>query len=136
MSFFFGSIKNLFEPLEILTHESALSLLRAIILIANPCVPCKQLVVTSITGPILVFPWIHPLGCDDSSAYALRAPHRLSPSSSERRTSRANTFPPEADTLLRCHIFSGPSASPQHLSVRDHGRQRSERGAQHTLTCP
>ena len=71
---------------KILTHESALSLLRAIILIANPCAPCKQLFITSITSPILVFPWIHPLGCDDSSVCALRALHRLSPSGQERRT--------------------------------------------------
>ena len=35
------------------------------ILISTPCLPCNQLVVTSSTGPILVFPWIHPLGCDD-----------------------------------------------------------------------
>ena len=37
-------------------------------LISTPCLPCKQLVVTSNTGPIFVLPWIHPLGCDDPSS--------------------------------------------------------------------
>ena len=41
---------------------------RGKILISTPCLPCKQLVVTSSTGPIFVFPWIHPLGCDDPSS--------------------------------------------------------------------
>ena len=45
-----------------------LSSLRDPILISTPCLPYKQLVVTSSTGPIWVFPWIHPLGCEDPSS--------------------------------------------------------------------
>ena len=62
------SITNLFDPREILTQERVLSPLRDQILISTPCLPCKQLVVTSNTSPIFVFPWIHPLGCDAPSS--------------------------------------------------------------------
>ena len=68
MSLLFESITNLFDPWEILTQEWVLSPLRDQSLISTPYLPCKQLVVTSNTGPIFVFPWIHPLGCDDPSS--------------------------------------------------------------------
>ena len=48
-------------------QEWVLSSLRDQNLISTPCLPYKQLVVTSSTGPIFVFPWIHPFGCDDPS---------------------------------------------------------------------
>ena len=38
--------------------------LQKMILISTPFFPCKQQVAISNTGPILVFPWIHPLGCE------------------------------------------------------------------------
>ena len=38
------------------------------ILISTPFSPCKQQVATSNTVPILVFPWIHPFGCDVESS--------------------------------------------------------------------
>ena len=38
------------------------------ILIATPYVPCRQQVVTANTGPILVFPQIHPFGSDKLSS--------------------------------------------------------------------
>ena len=48
------SITNEFDPWEIWTQEWVLSLLRDQILISTPCLPYKQLVVTSSTGPIFV----------------------------------------------------------------------------------
>ena len=63
----FQSITHLFDPWEILTQDWVLSSLRDQILISTPCLPYRQLVVTSSTGPIFVFPWIHPFGCDDPS---------------------------------------------------------------------
>ena len=45
-----------------------MSLFRDIILISTPYLPCKQQVATSNAGPILVFPWIHPFGCDAPSS--------------------------------------------------------------------
>ena len=45
-----------------------MSLFMEMILISTPYLPCKQQVATSNTGPILVFPWIHPFGCDASSS--------------------------------------------------------------------
>ena len=39
-----------------------------IILISTPYLPCQQQVVTSNTGPILVFPRIQPFGSDVSSS--------------------------------------------------------------------
>ena len=45
-----------------------LSLLKNIILTSTPCLPCKLLVATYNTGPISVFPWIHPFGCDAASS--------------------------------------------------------------------
>ena len=68
MSLLFESITNSFDPWEITPQEWVLSLLRENFLISTPCSPCKQLVVTSNTGPIFVFPWIHPLGCDVPSS--------------------------------------------------------------------
>ena len=62
------SVTNLFKPWEILTHEWELSLFTDSILISTPCLPCKLLVVTSNTGPILVFPRIQPFGSDDFSS--------------------------------------------------------------------
>ena len=56
------SVTNLFKPWEIMTHEWELSLCTDSILIATPYLPCRQLVVTSNTGPILVFPRIQPFG--------------------------------------------------------------------------
>ena len=50
---------------KILTHEWELSLFTDIILISTPYLPCKQQVVTSNTGPILVL--IQPFGSDVSS---------------------------------------------------------------------
>ena len=67
-SLLFKFITNLFDPKEILTQEWELSLFRDIILISTPHLPCKQQVATSNTGPILVFPWTHPFGCDASSS--------------------------------------------------------------------
>ena len=43
-------------------------LLVVIILISTPNLPCRQQVVTSNTGPILVFPRIQPFGSDDFSS--------------------------------------------------------------------
>ena len=60
----FESITNLFDPWEILIKYWVLSSLRDQILIPTPCLPYRQLVVTSKTGPIFVFHWIH---CDDPS---------------------------------------------------------------------
>ena len=67
-SLFFKFITNLFDPWEILTQEWVLPLFTDEILISTPYLPCKQQVATSNTGPILVFPWIHPFGCDASSS--------------------------------------------------------------------
>ena len=67
-SLLFKFITNLFDPWEILTQEWVLSLFTDIILISTPYLPCKQQVAISNTGPILVFPWIHPFGCDASSS--------------------------------------------------------------------
>ena len=47
----FESITNLFDPWEILTQDWELSSLRDQILISIPCLPYRQLVVTSSTGP-------------------------------------------------------------------------------------
>ena len=55
----FESITNLFDPWEILTQDWELSSLRDQILTSIPCLPYRQLVVISNTGPILVCPWIH-----------------------------------------------------------------------------
>ena len=67
VSLLFKFITNLFDPWEILTQEWVLSLFKKQIPISTPYLPCKELVATSNTGPILVFPWIHPFGCDASS---------------------------------------------------------------------
>ena len=56
-------VTNLFKPWEILTHEWDLFLFTDIILISTPYSPCKQQVVTSNTGPILVFPLILRFRC-------------------------------------------------------------------------
>ena len=61
------SVTNLFKPWEILTHEWELSFFTESILISTPYSLCKQLVVTSNTGPILVFQRIQPFGSDDFS---------------------------------------------------------------------
>ena len=45
-----------------------MSLFTDSILISTPYLPCKQLVVTSNTGPILVFPRIQPFASDDFSS--------------------------------------------------------------------
>ena len=45
-----------------------MSLFTDIILISTPYLPCRQQVVTSNTGPILVFPLIQPFGSDESSS--------------------------------------------------------------------
>ena len=50
-----------------ITQDWVLSSLRDQILISTPCLPYRQLVVTSSTGLFFVFPWIHPFGCDDPS---------------------------------------------------------------------
>ena len=67
-SMLFKFVTNLFKPGEILTQEWVLSLFTDEILISTPYLPCKQQVATSTTGTILVFPWIHPFGCDASSS--------------------------------------------------------------------
>ena len=67
-SLLFKFITNLFGPWEVLTQEWVLSLFTDEILMSTPYFPCKQQVVTSNTGPILVFHWIHPCGCDASSS--------------------------------------------------------------------
>ena len=59
---------DLFKPWEILTHEWELSWFKDSILVSTPCIPCRYLVVTSNTGPILVFPRIQPFGSDDFSS--------------------------------------------------------------------
>ena len=56
VSLLFESITNLFDPWESLIQEWVLSSFGDQILISTPCLPCKQLVVTSNTGPILCFP--------------------------------------------------------------------------------
>ena len=53
---------------EILTHEWEWSLFMDSTLISTPDLPCRQQVVTSNTGPILVFPRIQPLGSDQLSS--------------------------------------------------------------------
>ena len=68
VSLLFKFVTNLFKPWEILTHEWELSLFTDSILISTPCLPCRQQVVTSNTGPILVFPRIQPFGSDVSSS--------------------------------------------------------------------
>ena len=45
-----------------------LSLFTDLVLFSTPYLPCWQQVVTSSTGPILVFPLIQPFGSDDSSS--------------------------------------------------------------------
>ena len=67
-SLLFKFVSNLFKPWEILTQEWELSLFIDIILSSTPYLPCKQQVVTSNTGPILVFPRIQPSGSDASSS--------------------------------------------------------------------
>ena len=67
-SLLFKFVTKLLEPWEILTQEWELSLFIDIILISTPYLPCKQQVATSNTGPILVFPRIHPFGCDAPSS--------------------------------------------------------------------
>ena len=57
-------ITCLLDPWEILTKDWELSWPTDKIRILIPCLPCKSLVVTSSTGPNLVFSWIHPFGCD------------------------------------------------------------------------
>ena len=60
-------------------------------------------------------------------------PHRLTRPAFEAHPG-ANTFPPEADSLLWSHISTGPPASRNTVfSVHDHGRQRSDRGPQHRV---
>ena len=68
VSLLFKFITNLFDPWEILTQEWVLSLSKDQILISTPYLPCISLAATSYTGPILVFPWIHPFGCDAPSS--------------------------------------------------------------------
>ena len=60
MSLLFESITNLIDPWEIPTQEWVLSSHRDHIPISFPCLPYKQLVVTSSMGPIIALPWIHP----------------------------------------------------------------------------
>ena len=67
-SLLFKFITILFMPWEILTHEWKLTLFIDMCLISTPYLPCKQQVVTSNTGTILVFPLIHPFGSDVSSS--------------------------------------------------------------------
>ena len=64
-SLLFNFVTNLFLPWEILTHEWELSLFIDSIPISTPCLPCRQQVVTSNTGPILVFSRIQPFGLDE-----------------------------------------------------------------------
>ena len=51
---------NLFDPWKILTQDWVLSSFGDQNLISTPYLAYKQLVVTSNTGPIFVFPWIRP----------------------------------------------------------------------------
>ena len=67
-SLLFKFVTNLFMPWEILTHQWELSLFTDSILISTPNLPCRLLVVTSNTGPILVFPRIQPFGSDNFSS--------------------------------------------------------------------
>ena len=67
-SLLFKFVTNLFKPWEILTHVWELSLFTDIILISTPYLPCRQQVVTSKTGPILMFPQIQPFGSEVSSS--------------------------------------------------------------------
>ena len=65
------------------------------------------------------------------SACDLRAPHRLTRPAFEAHPG-AITFPSEVSSQRRSS--NGPIRFPHHLfSVHDHGRQRSDRGAQHTF---
>ena len=67
-SLLFKFVTNLFKPWEILSHEWELSLFIDSILISTPYLPCRQQVVTSNTGPILVFPRIQPFGSIELSS--------------------------------------------------------------------
>ena len=58
------SVQVLFPVGTVLGEEPAGSLLCGFAL----ALPCKSLVATSDAGPIFVFPWIHPFGCDASSS--------------------------------------------------------------------
>ena len=62
------SVAKLFNPWEILTHEWEMSFFTDSILISTAYLPCRLLVVTSDTGPILVFPRIQPFGSVDHSS--------------------------------------------------------------------
>ena len=67
-SLLFKFVTNLFEPWEILTQEWEMSQFKDQFLTSTPYLPCKLLVATFNTGQILVFPWIHPVGCDAGSS--------------------------------------------------------------------
>ena len=67
-SWLLKSVTNLFNTWEILTHEWEFSLLTSSILISTPYLPCTQLVVTSNTGPILIFHRTQPFGSIDFSS--------------------------------------------------------------------
>ena len=67
-SLLFKFVTNFFKQWEILTQEYELSLFTDSILISTPYLPCKKQVVTSNTGPILVFPRIQPFGSVDFSS--------------------------------------------------------------------
>ena len=68
------SVSLLFKFITNLIHEKFCSrsecclCSKTLILISTPCLPCKLPVVTSSTGPILVFPWIDPFFCDVDSS--------------------------------------------------------------------
>ena len=69
-SLFFKFVTNLFESMRDFwpKSENCLCSQKYIFLISTPYLPCNQQVAISNTGSILVFPWIHPLGCDASSS--------------------------------------------------------------------
>ena len=68
---------------------------------------------------------------DGSRACVLRAPHRLTRPAFEAHPG-ANTFPSEVRSYH--DKLHKPIRFPQHIfSVHDHGRQRSDKGPQHTF---
>ena len=67
-SLLFKFVTNLFKPWELQTHAWEWSLFTDSILISTPYFPCRQQVVTSKTGPILVFPRMQPFGSEKLSS--------------------------------------------------------------------
>ena len=108
-----------------------LSLLVDKILISTPYLPCKQQVLTSITGLILVFPRIHPIVCDVESS--------LGRVSSQKATALIQN-------LLNLSCCDGFSSRSTYCCIRRSLRARSSQsystlalimlGSNEELDCP